>query len=165
MPKTTYVALDYDEDSKNYNLLKAWKEKDEIDFEFYDAHDLNNLRDGSQEETIKNKLKERLKRSTLFILLLGEKTKNKHKYVRWEVEQAIKLGIPIIVVNLNCKRKCDNDRIPAILEDQLYISVSFESKIILYAFERWPKSHKKHKEDGETGCYSYKDSVYKELGL
>ena len=35
------------------------------------------------------------------MVLVGEKTKNLYKFVRWEIELAIKLGLPIIVANLN----------------------------------------------------------------
>lgn len=75
-----------------------WK----IDFDFYNAHDLNNLRDGSSEETIKTKLKERLKNTKQAIVLVGENTKNLYKFVRWEIDVAMSMDIPIIAVNL-CK--------------------------------------------------------------
>ena len=55
----TYVCFDADSDIKYYNLMKAWKENDNIAFDFYNAHDINNLRDGSSEEQIKEKLRER----------------------------------------------------------------------------------------------------------
>ena len=52
----TYVAFDGDEDIHYYRLMQAWKQSDNTDFCFYDAHDLNNARDTSQEESIKNNL-------------------------------------------------------------------------------------------------------------
>jgi len=54
----TYVCFDADNDIDYYKKMLKWKADDDIDFDFYDAHDLNNLRDDSQEETIKRKLRE-----------------------------------------------------------------------------------------------------------
>lgn len=65
-----YVAFDADEDMDYYNLLRAWKENENIDFDFYNAHDINNITARANEETIKNKLRERMNNSKLFILLV-----------------------------------------------------------------------------------------------
>ena len=51
----TYVCFDADNDILYYNLMKAWKENENIAFNFHNAHEINNLRDGSSEETIKRK--------------------------------------------------------------------------------------------------------------
>ena len=69
----TYVAFDGDNDMRYYNLMKAWKQSDSTDFNFYDAHDLNTARDSSQTDSIKRKLSERMANSKIFVLLLGEK--------------------------------------------------------------------------------------------
>ena len=37
-----YVSMDADNDLRYYYLMKAWKQNDNTDFNFYDAHDLNN---------------------------------------------------------------------------------------------------------------------------
>ena len=96
----TYIAFDGDNDMWAYSYMKGWKQNDNIDFNFYDAHDLNNARDTSTEDTIKRKLRERMNNAKLFILLVGEHTKNLYKFVRWEIETAIAMDLPIIVVNL-----------------------------------------------------------------
>jgi hypothetical protein len=41
----TYVAFDGDEDMRAYNIMRAWVESDHIDFNFYNAHDINYARD------------------------------------------------------------------------------------------------------------------------
>ena len=38
------------------------------------------------------------------VLLIGEDTKSKHKYVRWEAEVSIDKGCTIIGANINGKR-------------------------------------------------------------
>jgi hypothetical protein len=48
-----YVAFDGDEDMSSYRLLEAWRDNENIDFNFYDAHDLNVARDSSLSDSIK----------------------------------------------------------------------------------------------------------------
>ena len=157
----TYVAFDADNDIRYYRLMQAWKKNDNTSFNFYDAHDLNNLMPRSSEETIKNKLAERLRNTKVFILLVGNNTKYLYKFVRWEIEQAIKRQIPIIVVNLNGKKSKDSSLCPAILDDELAVHVSFNQKIIEYAINNWVASDSSYRSNGKTGAYYYKDSVYK----
>ena len=161
----TYVAFDADNDIRYYRLMQAWKHNDNTSFNFYDAHDLNNLRDGSSEETIKRKLAERLSNTKLFILLVGNNTKFLYKFVRWEIEQAINKKLPMIVVNLNGKRSMDNDLCPAIIKDKLAVHVSYNQKIIEHAINNWINSDNKYRKDNKSGAYIYKDIVYNNLGL
>lgn len=161
----TYVAFDADSDIRYYRLMIAWKQSDKSDFNFYNAHDLIRIGQHSSEETIKKNLRERLKNSKIFILLVGEKTKHLYKYVKWEIEQAIKLGMPIIVVNLSGKRSLDFDKCPAVIRDKLALHVSFNAKIIQLALEKWSKLHNLYTKQGKTGSYYYNDNVYSDLGL
>jgi sugar-specific transcriptional regulator TrmB len=161
----TYVAFDADNDIHYYRLMQAWKKNDNTSFNFYDAHDLNNLMPRSSEETIKNKLAERLRNTKVFILLVGNNTKYLYKFVRWEIEQAIKRQIPIIVVNLNGKKSEDSSLCPAILDDELAVHVSFNQKIIEYAINNWAKSDLSYRRNDKTGAYYYDDLVYKQLEL
>ena len=161
----TYVAFDGDKDIQYYYLMKAWKNNRNLSFNFYDAHDINTARDTSTEETIKQRLRERMANAKSFVLLVGEGTRYLYKFVRWEIEQAIKRDLPIIVVNLNGLRKMDSDRCPPILSEQLAIHVPFKQAIVEYALENWIDSHYKHRKNGDTGPYYYKDSVYNSLGI
>lgn len=161
----TYVCFDADTDIHYYRLMQAWCENESFNFAFHNAHDLNNLLPTSSEETIKRKLRERLQNTKIFVVLIGEHTRNLHRFVRWEMEQALKLEIPIIAVNLNKKRRMDNDRCPPIIRDELAIHIPFGPVIIQYALENWPASHKTHRQNGDTGAHYYLDSVYKQLGL
>ncbi len=161
----TYVAFDADNDMQYYRTMQMWDANSNVSFGFHDAHDLNNLLPTSNEETIKKKLRERLKNSKLFVLLIGEHTKNLHKFVRWEQEQALKLDIPIIAVNLNNKRSRDLDRCPAIIREELAIHVSFHQKIIKYAIDHWGDSHQKYRKEEKTGPYHYTKETYEMLGL
>jgi hypothetical protein len=144
--------------------MTAWHANKKMSFEFQNAHDLNTARDSSQEESIKRQLRARFEKSRDFIVLIGEKTKNLTKFVRWEMEVALKLGLPIIGVNLNGSRSKD-DRCPPIIRDELVLYVNFGPKIIEKALNNWPTSYAKLKKEGKTGAYHYEDSVYESLGI
>lgn len=161
----TYVAFDADNDIMYYRLMQAWKKTDGSSFNFFDAHELNNLMSFSSEETIKAKLRERLNNTKVFILLVGNSTKSLYKFVRWEIEQALNKGIPIIVVNLNNLRYKDSNLCPSILNDKLSLHVSFNKAIIAKAIIEWPNLHDSYKRQGSETDYYYKDEIYKQLGL
>lgn len=161
----TYVAFDGDTDMDYYRTLQMWKGNKNIDFDFYDAHDMNYSDDSSKVESIKSQLRIRFDNSKLFMILVGEKTKWNRKFVPWEIEQALKRELPIIVVNINGKRNMDDDRCPVSLREVLAIHIPFKAKIMQYAFENWPSAYASHKSSGRTGAYVYKDEVYTSLGL
>lgn len=161
----TYVCFDGDSDMHYYRLMCAWKQHEGIDFNFYNAHDLNSARDSSQEESIKRQLRERLKNSSVLVVLVGNNTKNLYRFVRWEMEQALSLNLPIIAVNLNGKREKDSILCPPIIRDELAIHVSFNAAILQHALENWPDSHADYKRAGKTGSYFYKPEKYESLGL
>lgn len=161
----TYVIFDGDTDMHYYTLMKAWKENENIDFNFYNAHDINTSRDSSDEESIKSQLRERMANSKQVIVLVGENTKNLRKFVPWEIELARKQDLPILLVNLNKKRGYDSDRCPATVKDEVYtMSVSFGPKIVQYALDNFPDDYngtRDRKTKGHT--WRYKDSVYDSL--
>ena len=159
-----YVSMDADNDIRYYYLMKAWKQSDNTSFSFCDAHDINTILDKS-EASIKAGLQERFRNTKVFVLLVGEHTKYLYKYVRWEIEQAIKRELPIIVVNLNGTRHLDTDRCPSIVRDELAVHVSFNSRILQYALENWPDIANEKRIKDETGAYYYDEKVYKRLGL
>ena len=159
-----YVSMDADNDLYYYYLMKAWKQNDNIAFDFYDAHDINMIYDSS-EASIKAGLQERFRNSKAFVLLVGDHTKYLYKYVRWEIEQAIKRDLPCIVVNINGKRSMDSALCPALMREHLAIHISFNARILQYALEHWPQSAEEKKRAGKTGAFYYPDEVYKRLGL
>lgn len=161
----TFVSFDGDNDIHYYRLMQAWKANDRFDFRFYDAHDINSARDSSKEETIKRRLSERLENAKVVISLVGDRTRYLYKFVRWELEQALDQGIPIVGVNLNGRRSQDVDLCPPIIRDELVIYVSFQPRIIQYSIENWPGQWSRLKQNGEQGAYYYRDDVYRALGL
>jgi hypothetical protein len=160
----TYIAFDGDEDMHYYRLMTAWKANDGFSLNFHNAHDLNTARDSSQEESIKRQLRERFANSKLLVVLIGEKTRHLTKFVKWEMEVALRLGLPIIGVNLNGSRRRD-DRCPPVIRDELVVYVSFAHDIIEHAINTWPTNFKRYNEEGKTGAYYYNNDVYKKFGL
>lgn len=160
----TYVIFDGDNDMWAYGYMKGWKENEHIDFNFLDAHDIKPLTDRASEETIRTRLRGRLSSTKQVIVLIGENTKTLYRFVRWEMEIALKLGLPIIAVNLNGKREYDPDRCPSILRDEYVVHVPFKMAIIQYALDYFPDEHAKRAADASGNRY-YGDDVCTKLGL
>lgn len=145
--------FDADTDIGMYRLMTAWKENKNIDFDFHNAHELNNLMGTSSEDTIKRKLRERLNNTKQAILLVGENTKNLYKFVRWEIEVAISMDIPIIAVNL-CKSDRATAKTPPILRDKAYfVSVPFEMNKIKHALDNFPAEYHREKSKAPSSRY------------
>lgn len=146
----TYIVFnaDYPQDEGDighYRLMTAWKENKNIDFNFHNAHDLNNLTARASEEQIKRKLRERMINTKQVIVLVGDHTKNMYKFVRWEIEVAIEKDLPIIAVNLD-KSNGETNKTPPILKNNCYfVSVPFEIKKIKYALDHFPNEYNREK--------------------
>ncbi len=142
-------------DIRYYRLMQAWKEHEHIDFNFTDCQLGSEL--NSEDETyIKRKCRERINMAGKYVLLIGEDTRSKHKYVRWEAEVAIEKDCTIIGVNLDGSRKMVDRTCPPIIRDIGAIFVPFSPKIIRYALE----NYKMHGND----WYYYMDEIYQKLG-
>lgn len=161
----TYVCFDGDRDIHYYRLMQAWHQSDRSSFSFYDAHDLNYARDTSQEASIKAQLRVRLLNTKIFVVLIGEQTRYLRKFVRWEMEQALSLDLPIIGVNLNNFRQQDPDRCPPTIKEELALYVSFRARVLQHALEVWPDERIRLKRLGKTGAFYFGDNVYASLGI
>ncbi len=159
----TYIIFDGDKDMWAYAFMLGWKSKDHMEFDFHDAHDLNTITNGANEETVKRKLKLRFANAKQVVVLVGESTKNLYRFVRWEIDVAIELGLPIIVVNLNGHEQIDGDRCPPILKGKDAIHVSFKMKIIQKAMDDFAANFSIHAGQGTN--YFYPKATYKTLGL
>ena len=160
-----YVAFDGDRDIHYYRLMKAWKKNDYTYFDFTDVHEFKQSRDTSKEETIKRSLRERLNKSKVFVLLVGESTRYLYKYVAWEISQALGIDLPIIVINLNGKRSVDLDRCPSSLKQSLSLHISFNVKILQKALEEWVDYHNHYRIMGKDKTFYYPIEDYNRLGI
>jgi hypothetical protein len=160
----TYVIFDGDNDMWAYAYMKGWKSNENMDFNFYDAHDLQPLTDRASDDTIKQRLRARFANAKQVVVLVGGQTKDLRKWVPWEIEIAQKLDLPIIVVNLNAKRQMDSDLCPATLRNWLAAHVSFKAKIIQHALDYFPDEYTRIQATASGPRY-YNDDVYRGLGL
>jgi hypothetical protein len=90
-------------DIKYFNLLKAWRVRDDNDFTFVNSHEKTAaICDRSCRETITRHLKSRLLRSKNMILIIGETTREDTDWVPFEIRYAgDECKIPIIAAYTN----------------------------------------------------------------
>lgn len=163
----TYVAF-ASEDISKYRLMEAWRENQNIDFNFYDAHDLYVSRDTSRPETIKRNLRERMKNAKQIVLLGSTDARRKGSdgvsFLAYEVTVLMEFDLPVVVANLDGDRNIDKNFIPKPLLDAEYytVSVSFQPKIIKYALDNYAANYAG---SAKTGPHYYKSNIYESLGL
>jgi MTH538 TIR-like domain (DUF1863) len=141
-------------DINYYRLMLAWKANEKIDFDFADCQ-LQKEINSEDEAYIKRKCRARINMAGTYILLIGEDTRSKHKYVRWEAEVALEKQCRIIGMNLNKARTVD-ERCPPILKNTGSIFVPYSPRIVAHAIEEY--------EQRDSGDWHYKDEVYRDLG-
>jgi hypothetical protein len=101
--------------------------------------------------------------SNQVVVLVGESTKTLWKFVGWEIDLALNLELPIIVVNLNGKRRMGSDRCPAALRTGYVVHVAYKRAIIKYALESFQPSSVDA--IGRQPGRGYGDNVYRLLGI
>lgn len=142
-------------DIQYYRLMLAWKQHKHIDFNFTDCQLATEIR-SEDEQYIKSKCRARINMAGKYVMLVGEDTRWKYKYVRWEAEVAIEKGCTIIGVNLNGMWVLDPERCPKIIVEIGAVFVPFRARIIAYALQNYTM--------GDAGWFYYPDSVYRSLG-
>ena len=138
-----------------YRLMLAWKENEHIDFDFTNCQLANEI-NSENEAYIKGKCRARINMAGTFAILIGQDTRSKHKYVRWEMEVAIEKKCRIIGINLDKSRSVVDATCPPIIRNIGAIFVPFSPKIVAYALE----NYQMHANDD----YHYKDHIYAQLG-
>lgn len=142
-------------DIRYYRLMTAWKANERIEFNFADCQ-LHNELNSSNEQYIKQKCRERLSLAGRCALLIGQDTKSKHKYVRWEAEVAIEKGCTIIGINLDRTMRMQTATCPPIIRDIGAVFVAFSPKIVAYAINNYQMHDSRN--------YYCPRQVYRELG-
>lgn len=142
-------------DINYYRLMQAWKSHEHIDFDFTDCQLASEI-NSENENYIKRKCRDRINMASKYLLLIGEDTRHKYKYVRWEAEVAKEKGCTIIGVNLDGGRRINESTCPPVIRDIGTLFVPFSPKIIAYALE--------HYEMHPDNNYHYPDEVYRKLG-
>ena len=138
-----------------YRLMTAWKSNEHLDFNFCDCQ-LQQELNSDNEAYIKRRCRERINMAGTYLMLIGEDTRHKHKYVTWEAEVAIEMGCTIIGVNLNRCWRFDATRTPSVLKNIGAVFVAFSPQSVAHALE--------HYEMKDAGNFKYTEVVYRKLG-
>jgi hypothetical protein len=161
----TYVIFDADNDIWAYGRMKGWNALSTVPFDLADAHNLGpELTDRASEATVKRALRQRFSNAKNVVVLIGLKTRNLYRYVRWELDVALQLDLPIIAVNLNGRRTIDYGLCPPVIRDEYVVHVPFKLAIIKYALAHFPGQYAQ-RGFGARGPLYYPDKVYQDLDL
>lgn len=89
------------EDMNEVNLLRAHAKNENSDIEFND-HSVREPYDSDRAEYIKQKIAERISRSSITVVYISESTAQS-RWVKWEVEKSIELNKKVVAVHPNDK--------------------------------------------------------------
>lgn len=142
-------------DIRYYRLMLAWKENENIDFDFTNCQ-LGEEINSENETYIKSKCRARINMAGTFAVLIGQDTRYKYKYVRWEMEVAIEKNCRIIGINLDKSRRVVDSTCPPIIRNIGAIFIPFSPKIVAFALEHYKMQ--------TSDDYYYQDHVYSQLG-
>ncbi|MEW2397515.1 TIR domain-containing protein [Streptomyces sp. NPDC046862] len=166
----TYVAF-ASEDIHCYRLMEAWRDNVNIDFDFFDAHDINIALDTSHPDTIRRRLGERLSNTKQTVVLLSDTTRPKaarpSSFLYYEIEAIKRRNLPVVFANLNGSRSIQSAKIPSTLSEHYSISVSFQPTIIAHALNEYVAAFTSNivSATPKIGPHFYKKSAYERLGL
>ena len=152
----TFVSFS-SSDITSYHMMCAWKSHEHIDFNFYDLQ-LEEALDSTNEQYIKRVCRAKLNRAGTFVLLIGNDTRYKTTYVKWETEVAIENECRLIAVNLDKFRRVNHSTCPSWFNDVGAIFVPFSPQVVAYALENWTTPNPQEKN------WEYNDNQYKALG-
>ncbi|CAM5344096.1 TIR domain-containing protein [Streptomyces fumanus] len=161
----TYVAF-ASEDIRLYRLMEAWRDNKNIDFNFYDAHDLYISQDTSLPATIKRNLRQRMGNAKQIVLIGTTEAKRKggdgRSFLAYEIAVMQEFNLPIVIANHNGNKTVDRNFIPKPLLDADYytLSVAFSPAAIRYALNNYAVSFSS---SDNSGPHHYKQSVYDRL--
>lgn len=136
-------------------MMQAWKANENIDFDFTDCQ-LQRELNSEDEAYIKRVCRERINMASKYIMLIGQDTRYKYKYVRWEAEVAIEKGCTVIGVNLDQSYHINNDLCPPVIRDIGAVFVAFRPKIIAHALNGYVMHDK--------GNFHYTLDSYRKVG-
>jgi hypothetical protein len=141
-------------DVVQYRLMLAWKDKENIDFDFYNCQ-LQNEPSSADEDYIKRKCRERTRLITTYIMLIGKDTRRKMNYVQWEAEVAIEKKCRIIGVNLDGWRRINDATCPRVIKNVGATFVPYSPIIVAHAL--------RHAQYRSSGDWEFLDETYTDL--
>lgn len=175
----TYVAFHAEgnadasqSDMKYYRLLTAWHEHESIEFKMVNSHDKTaSVRDSSARETLRNRIRERLRNSCNMVLIVGQRTRLDTDWVPEEISYAVdSCKIPIIAAypgyDYICQPAALRELWPAALTTRIDNNTA---KVIHVPFKQAPIkdaiSQFHHDNLPSTSLNYYTDDTYRSWGL
>lgn len=95
-PPRIFISYYYKDDKSLKRLLKAWNKNKRFDLEFEDTSADISL-DTSSDDELKQQLTKCIKKSDVVLVLVGAKTHSR-KWVKYEIQEAVRLSVPIVAV-------------------------------------------------------------------
>ena len=146
-------------DMHYYRLMQAWKKNTNLDFNFTDCQ-LHTAINSTNEAYIKRLCRERIGMAGTFISLIGQDTRFKNTFVKWEIEVALEKNCRIIAVNLdrssNDGRRINNLLTPSVLKNVGAVFVPYSPNIIAHALTKYKRN--------PNDDYHYLSYIYEKLG-
>lgn len=101
MSEKLFVSYRADNEGTTYkNLLVAWSKNNSSHFDIqFDDTSIGTSLNSEDANYIKRRIKEKIKESDYFLLLIGENT-HSSEWCNWEIEQAVKMEKKIIAVKI-----------------------------------------------------------------
>jgi hypothetical protein len=143
-------------DTWAFRQMSAWKDHHFIGLDFRECR-LQHEICADDEVYIKSVCRERLDAAATYVMLIGEDTRWKHTYVRWEAEVAIEKGCRLIGANLDGVRWMHPPTCPPVLRNRGAVFVPFSPEILGFVLQDFPKQ--------DDGDWHVKAAVYERLGL
>lgn len=155
--KRIYVVFDHYSDMLTFSEIKSSCKMEDNDHYFYtiDYKDNNN-----------NELKANsaIKIAFAVLVLVDSNSKYLGGMYDYEIESALHLKKPIIVVNKNGNRSIDLDNCPICLRNKFALHIPNLPEIINVAISVWPLYFDMHKDKDNHSMY-IEDSIYKHYNL
>lgn len=95
---SVFISYDFDNDKEYKNLIIAWDENDEFDFQVYDES-VDVSVDSDDAASIRRVISRRIKQSDVFLCLVGKYT-HRSEWVEWEIEKADELNKDFAAVKI-----------------------------------------------------------------
>lgn len=158
-----FVIFDFEKDLKLYNEMETWKNSEGESFNLVNSYETYKLLDKEQDEKIKELINLKIEGSSLATIILGQGIKSMRKLVKWQIEAAITLNIPLVVMNLNRIQSVDYDRVPSALKNVLALHTIFDPTMLEVSLHDWVIKFRDFKNNDKKGPYKYSLKTYELL--
>ena len=155
--KRIYVIFDHYSDMLTFSEIKSSCKMENNDNHFY----MIDYKDDNNNEFKANSA---IKIAFAVLVLVDSNSKYLGGMYDYEIESALNLEKPIIVVNKNGNRSIDLDNCPICLRNKFALHIPNLPEIINVAISVWPLYFDMHKDKERHSMY-LEDSIYKHCNL